>query len=1097
MAHERITALDLGLLGGPMAGSKQYRPPPRGVKELHSPMVLHVQPHPQPRPLPQELAPEEDSIFGDKNSSKSSKNFKVVVRVRPLIARELAVQQLLCVRIESKQVVEIHPEAKTGQEQHQGAANLHSFVFDRVYDQQSTQQSVYESAVKPIVHSILKGYNGSIIAYGQTGTGKTFTIEGGASETRGVIPRVSEEIFNYIEKSTDAKSKFLVRVSFLQIYNEKIMDLIQPNFKREFPGDKVEYLKIREAVSGGVYVERLSEHIVRSPSEVLSLLHKGGQHRTTADTKMNHESSRSHAVFTVIVEHSEINFATQQKQMTIGKLNLVDLAGSERLKLTGAEGVRLEEARRINTSLAAFGKVILALTTPGSTYTPYRDSTLTRLLQDSLGGNCKTVIITTITPSSTSYQESLSSLKFANKAKSVKNYAVVNEDTGDKGMLSTYEKEIKRLRTMLEQQQTRPVSSVELKGMESQLKEANREKAAVMNELQKTSAEVMKAQAEKEELSSKIQALEEQLLTGGTKAEDTEEFKEAVRTAHQQLQNEYDSKLQQLQREREELEKEKEMFKKQQEEVMRGMEQLDLENSQNLSPRTPSSRGRLSSAGSVGSGMGDRRQNSEEERVDELQDYIRALMDPETGIPLQQGLFTGRAAVKWFQANLHEVSTVEKAAQVGQRFIELNIIGHLSGVRVFGTQESDLYQFLVVPPGGVSGGVTYLRQQEPGIMPSMSYGSMNVIDGTYGRSTSALSLRFDQTAFSENDHMASPLHHAARKGERSVVKSLVPTYGVDCMDTQGKTALMYAVIADKAKCCETLLKLGSNPNALDANGRTALLWAAYFGHADSMRSLMKSPNTNPDIADPDGRTVLHWATKPESIECIRVIGRFCANIVNKWDNQKTTPLHWAVLCQHPAHVSILLKSCGADPLITDGEGRTALHYATSKLAFECCQVLLEHCPQLVNATDSKGRSPLHLAVTAKGSIEIVQLLLSVEEIDVNMADKQKTTAVHWAVVGNRPDMLDVLVKFGAKTTLADAKKMQPIHYALQRQHTECVKVIQRMSSSQPALIPRCRTEPASGGTGSRQHSARINVDSFGDVIEPMHSSQRLKRNSFA
>ena len=177
----------------------------------------------------------------------------------------------------------------------------HSFKFDRIYGDDTPQQTLYDSAAKPIVLSILEGYNGSIIAYGQTGTGKTYSIEGGEGIDRGIIPRCSEDIFEYIEKESDPNSRFLVRASFLQIYNEKITDLLDPNFSSNAAKKA---LKVREDPSGEVYVDGLTEHIVKTPAEIIDLLHRGAEARTTASTKMNQASSRSHAVFTIIVEHS-------------------------------------------------------------------------------------------------------------------------------------------------------------------------------------------------------------------------------------------------------------------------------------------------------------------------------------------------------------------------------------------------------------------------------------------------------------------------------------------------------------------------------------------------------------------------------------------------------------------------------------------------------------------------------------------------------------------------------------------------------------------------------------------------------------------------
>lgn len=220
-----------------------------------------------------------------------------------------------------------------------------SYSFDYVYDQESTQDLVYNKTAKPAVQSVLEGYNATILAYGQTGTGKTHTMEGfkynGSDPSRGIVPRSMEEIFQFIQMQSNKNFTFMVRASYLQIYNEVISDLL-----------KVERssLQIRERKKG-VFVEGLSEWAVRSPNEIYSLLQRGALSRATATTKMNDMSSRSHAVFIIIVEQmTTIQDDPQEpsRYIKVGKLNLVDLAGSERVRVTGATGKRLEESKKIN-----------------------------------------------------------------------------------------------------------------------------------------------------------------------------------------------------------------------------------------------------------------------------------------------------------------------------------------------------------------------------------------------------------------------------------------------------------------------------------------------------------------------------------------------------------------------------------------------------------------------------------------------------------------------------------------------------------------------------------------------------------------------------
>lgn len=255
---------------------------------------------------------------------------------------------------------------------------LHRFTFDAVFDMNSSQKSVYQITAKPAVMSILEGYNSTIFAYGQTGTGKTYTMEGfnynSNDELRGIIPRSIEEIFNYISLFSKNDQKFMVRASYLQIYNEGISDLLKPELNN---------LLIREDKKKGVFVDNLSEWVVRNPSDIYNLLRKGSSCRATSATKMNDISSRSHAVFMITVEQLTSFYLSENEgeeklmkdKIKIGKLNLVDLAGSERTKHTGAIGKQLEESKNINKSLSALGNVIYALTDKkGRTHIPYRDS---------------------------------------------------------------------------------------------------------------------------------------------------------------------------------------------------------------------------------------------------------------------------------------------------------------------------------------------------------------------------------------------------------------------------------------------------------------------------------------------------------------------------------------------------------------------------------------------------------------------------------------------------------------------------------------------------------------------------------------------------
>lgn len=328
------------------------------------------------------------------------------------------------------------------------------FTFDSVADTDCTQESVFSAVGKSLIESCVAGYNGTIFAYGQTGSGKTFTMLGPSEdcdnfkhELRGVIPRSFEHLFNLISRQHDLhgeRKRFLCKCSFLEIYQEQVYDLLDPAASN---------LQLRENIKKGVFVDGLMEQVVATPNEAYEALSIGWLNRRVGATSMNRESSRSHAVFTLIIESKEQkNGVTNVRQ---SQLNLVDLAGSERQKDTNTVGIRLKEAGKINKSLSVLGNVIMSLVDMAhgrSRHVPYRDSKLTFLLRDSLGGNARTSIVACVHPDGRCFGETLSTLNFAKRAKMIKNKAVVNEDT--QGNVAHLQAEVKRLRDMLVQFQS-------------------------------------------------------------------------------------------------------------------------------------------------------------------------------------------------------------------------------------------------------------------------------------------------------------------------------------------------------------------------------------------------------------------------------------------------------------------------------------------------------------------------------------------------------------------------------------------------------------------------------------------------------------------
>mmetsp|Transcript_108639 Transcript_108639/g.212859 ORF Transcript_108639/g.212859 Transcript_108639/m.212859 type:complete len:733 (-) Transcript_108639:308-2506(-) len=319
-----------------------------------------------------------------------------------------------------------------------GTQDFKDFTFDAVYDHTTVQANFYDAIGYPVVESVLDGYNGTMFAYGQTGTGKTHTMVGPAApeEQHGVIPRTFAHIFRSINTTTN--KQFLVRASYLEIYNEEIRDLLSKNPKQK--------LDLKDHPDGGVFVKDLSNMIVKGVDDLNQVMEVGQKNRSVASTLMNSESSRSHSIFTITVETSET--LGDKNHYRVGKMNMVDLAGSERQSKTGATGDVLKEATKINMSLSALGNVISALVDSKTSFVPYRDSKLTRLLQDSLGGNTKTVMVANLGPADYNYDETLSTLRYAHRAKSIKNKPKINEDPKD-AMMRELQEEMMRLKAEL------------------------------------------------------------------------------------------------------------------------------------------------------------------------------------------------------------------------------------------------------------------------------------------------------------------------------------------------------------------------------------------------------------------------------------------------------------------------------------------------------------------------------------------------------------------------------------------------------------------------------------------------------------------------
>uniref|UniRef100_A0A8P0SWT5 Kinesin family member 27 n=2 Tax=Canis lupus familiaris TaxID=9615 RepID=A0A8P0SWT5_CANLF len=368
---------------------------------------------------------------------------KVAVRIRPLLCKEVLHNHQACVRVipNTQQII-------IGRDR--------VFTFDFVFGKNSTQDQVYNTCIKPLVLSLIEGYNATVFAYGQTGSGKTYTIGGGhvasvVEGQKGIIPRAIQEIFQNI--SENPSIDFNIKVSYIEVYKEDLKDLLELE-------TSMKDLHIREDEKGNTVIVGAKECQVESADEVMSLLEMGNAARHTGTTQMNEHSSRSHAIFTISICQVEKNIEAAKDgswyscRQIVSKFHFVDLAGSERVTKTGNTGERFKESIQINSGLLALGNVISALGDPRrkSSHIPYRDAKITRLLKDSLGGSAKTVMITCVSPSSSDFDESLNSLKYANRARNIRNKPTLNFSP-ESDRMDEMEFEIKLLREALQSQQ--------------------------------------------------------------------------------------------------------------------------------------------------------------------------------------------------------------------------------------------------------------------------------------------------------------------------------------------------------------------------------------------------------------------------------------------------------------------------------------------------------------------------------------------------------------------------------------------------------------------------------------------------------------------
>ncbi|XP_075695442.1 kinesin-like protein KIF1B isoform X18 [Rhinoderma darwinii] len=385
----------------------------------------------------------------------SGASVKVAVRVRPFNSREIGKESKCIIQMQGNSTSIINP--KNPKEP------AKSFSFDYSYWSHTSpedpsfasQSQVYNDIGKEMLEHAFEGYNVCIFAYGQTGAGKSYTMMGKQEETQaGIIPQLCEELFEKINCNNNDDVSFSVEVSYMEIYCERVRDLLNPKTKGN--------LRVREHPLLGPYVEDLSKLAVTSYTDIADLMDAGNKARTVAATNMNETSSRSHAVFTIVFTQRRLDIETNLATEKVSKISLVDLAGSERADSTGAKGTRLKEGANINKSLTTLGKVISALAEVDncpskskkkkkSDFIPYRDSVLTWLLRENLGGNSRTAMVAALSPADINYDETLSTLRYADRAKQIKCNAIINEDPNAK-LVRELKDEVSRLKELLRAQ---------------------------------------------------------------------------------------------------------------------------------------------------------------------------------------------------------------------------------------------------------------------------------------------------------------------------------------------------------------------------------------------------------------------------------------------------------------------------------------------------------------------------------------------------------------------------------------------------------------------------------------------------------------------
>lgn len=884
--------------------------------------------------------------------------------------------------------------------------------------------------------------------------------------------------------------------------------------------DSRDNLRIRESGDGSVYVEDLSEHVVRNPRDVYRLLQHGKTQRATNSTKFNKASSRSHAVFTLTIEHSHSDGISENPDVTVGKLHLVDLAGSERYEATEVEKHQ-KETQNINLSLTAFGKVVLALTSRSHvSHVPYRESKLTRILQDSLGGNCRTAMITTISPAVFSCLETVASLKFANRAKSVKNKAVVNKDTnGESALLSAYQAEIIKLREMLKKQQQqqqqqqvagplsgRPHLTLELQAAHQK---ADEENSAIVSELRQRQLEVKEANEEKAYYVERIGDLERKLISGGTRVEDTTEFKMALTRERERLREEQQEREVQIEAERKRLEHEKAAFETERKKFALRTAVLSssaaarakhlspiaastppistlgrpLESPQRMaavSSRSLPSAVRHNSFLATGNEASSVRAGSSDSDSDEFEMMPARLAagcarptsvassSPRTdpAIPPSYGSDADPWAPVRRAASRPQTASAPKPAADLEAEALMEYSRALQDPRTgipLSTKRVRLTTYRQCFTGAEAAG--WFMANMEGIVSTEAARSvgqqlldLGVIFHVKGQTVYLVSdqhlyqFRGSKMAASHDRGVNAPRPSGPR-ASRPKSSSSLASRGSLTMSRGSSASLASFSTAMSGESPED----GSDDFMEDVDGLTAnpLHLAAAAGDLATVRALVATHG--PDCLDALNRTPLMYAVIGNKGKVCRALIKSHAN-VNARDDNGNTPLLWAACRGCRDACGVLLRE-GSDVEAVDLAGRSALHWSTKLKRTDILELLLRKSfRHLTNRKDDEGLTALHWAIMC-AHLPHVELLLA-KLADPAVGDNEGRTPLHYAVSRNTlPGLQCLIERCPAVINVADNQGRTALHMACGEGNVEIVTLLLAAVGTDPNPIDHRLTTP--------------------------------------